>query len=277
MSLTNTYETKVLKKLLGQDTWTTTSANLKLKVFSVSPGEDGTGTAIANIFVPPNSTSTSIGSFQIEGNRVASSVGSRQVNFTANANGSIVALALCDGDNPIWYEEITGTARRTYSSGDSLLMSKISFGFAGSAVASGLTNAILDQVFKSSATAYTSSYWPTDGLRLALYDGDPGFDGKNGTEVGPQTRVYIQHSTNSVNAWTVDNNIAYNANQIIVGDTGNQFPSECRVTHMALRSGSSRTAATDSIYWRGALLSPQYMRPSDKFIVEPGQLTIALD
>ena len=275
MSLTNTYENNVLKKLLGQDTWTTISANLKLRVFSVSPGEDGNSSNVVG-------SSSPLGTFKIEGNRVATSSSSRQIDFTST--GSVVALALCESDGtPIWYEEITGTARRTYSNGDSLVMPKISFGFAGSAVASGLTNAILDQLFNSGRNP---GFWPTQtvigndstaGLYLALYDGDPGFDGNSGSEVGPGTRSKVYFRESGSWNWTISNNIAYNAKQLVVGGPSNKFPSECRVTHMALRSGDKNGSSLDYIYWRGALLSPQYMRPDDKFIVEPGQLTLALD
>lgn len=317
MSFTNDIETKILKKLTGQEvtvnssgqpvgsSWTrpkdVPSGNskknkkLQLKLFMSSPGENGetTGAVTTNLFITPYSQ-FEIGQYSV----VFKSYGGGSVpnplptdkdtwqmfyfgvpGAPAETPSEVTSIALCDAaDNVIWSEALIGSAVRKYRNVDSLRLVKITFGFTGNAICRDLASAIFNHIFSDSSSTGWNEISQT---YLTFYQGDPGFDGTGGLEVGTRIGLGEKSATNSdgssqgpdtANDWTISNGTASNTEQIVA-----TFDREATVTHVALRGAPSAGQASDLIYWRGPLLSPQRLAANDNLAILPGQLALSID
>ena len=101
MSASNSLETTLLKTVLTANTYTGAS-NIYVSLYSVSPGESGSGTELTG-----NGYSRQIGTFSVS-NNIASTTGS--VTFSATGNAwSVVAVGLMDAStsgNLLFYDTL---------------------------------------------------------------------------------------------------------------------------------------------------------------------------
>ena len=280
MSFTNTYETLILDRLTGSNsTWTKPSASggtLKLHLFTTNPGETGDISGL----VSTNSDSGLTLNYDNFYFRTQSVTYAPTINeyftFTGISGGEtaneVVAIGLCysgtlTSSKVIWTESLEGSAVRKYKDVDQLHLSKIVFGLNGTALGKDLCQAVLDHIFASSSGR---SFVRVANSYLAFYDGDPGIEGNLANEVGP--RVAMLPVTDAASSWTVSSGVASNTNTLTA-----TFSEIADVTHIALRSGSSKGQNPDAIYWRGPLLSPQRVEANDILAIRPGQLALAID
>jgi len=272
MSLTNFYENAILKKLTGTegDSWEK-PVSLRLQLYTIAPGENGDVGGAVSLTTPyvvlgtygssPNAVSA-INSFSSGDKSRTYIPTTEKFDFSAATSGNVVAIGLVNEANSvIWTEMLTGTAVRTYQDIDQLYLTKVVFGLTGSALCKDLCRLILDHIFVPGAT---NKFNEIDQTWIAFYDGDPGFEGTGGNEIGERYRMLAAD-------WTVSNGTAYNATKISI-----DMKAAGNVTHVALRKNATVSTA-DEIYWRGALLSPQALRVNDLLVIKPGQLALAID
>lgn len=272
MSLTNTYENAILKKLTGNegDSWEKPTS-LRLQLYTSAPGENGDVGGAVSLVAPyvvlgtygssPNAVSA-INGFGTGDKTRTYIPTTEKFDFSATTSGDVVAIGLVNEANSvIWTEMLTGTAVRTYQDIDQLHLTKIVFGLTGSALCKDLCRLILNHIFVPGAT---NKFNEINQTYIAFYDGDPGFDGTGGTEIGDRERMEAAD-------WTVSNGTASNTAKI-----SHTMHAAGNVTHVALWKNATVSTA-DEIYWRGALLSPQALRVNDILVIKPGQLALAID
>jgi hypothetical protein len=298
MSLTNTYETYILKKLTGLEkvglaqsgtAWprpkdvtsgnVKTSGKLQLKLFTSAPGEAGdtAGVVTTNLFITP------YGQYSIGANSAVFvpqfpnplPTDVDQYQFFDFGNGAqetaadVTSIGLCDANGSvIWSESLSGSAVRKYKNIDQLKLTRITFGFSGNAICKDLATYILNHIFTD---AVANTFPELSRTYLTFYNGDPGFNGTDATEQG--TRLALgELDQDRDNSWTVSGGTASNTNRIL-----HSFSTPATVTHVALRGASASGEGDDKIYWRGPLLSPQKLEASDTLAILPGQLALSID
>lgn len=302
MSLTNTYETYILKKLTGLEkvglaqtgtAWprpkdittgnATLSGKLQLKLFTTPPGESGdtSGVVTTNTFITPfeqyslGANSAVFVPITNPNPLPASSSAWQFFDFGVvpgspeETSADVTSIGLCDANGAvIWSEALTGSAVRKYKSIDQLKLTRITFGFSGNAICKDLASGILNHIFTS---APANTFPELSRTYLTFYNGDPGFNGTDATEQG--TRVALgELDQDRDNSWTVSGGTASNTNRIL-----HVFTTPATVTHVALRGAPASGEGDDKIYWRGPLLSPQKLEASDTLAILPGQLALSID
>lgn len=307
MSFTNDIETKILKKLTGQEITINQSGQpvgtawqrprdvesgnaklnkkLQLKLFTTPPGENGdtAGAVLTNLFITPYSN-FEIGDYSVvfksyNGGSVPNPLPTDKDAWQmfyfgvpgapAETASEVTAIALCNAANQvIWSEALVGSAVRKYRNVDTLRLTKITFGFTGNAICRDLAAAIFGHIFSD---ASNTGFNEISQTYLTFYNGDPGFNGTNGQEVG--TRIGLgETNADTSNDWTIADGTASNTNSIVA-----TFDREATVTHVALRGAPVAGASNDSIYWRGPLLNPQKLAANDNLAILPGQLALSID